>query len=134
MENKKCPVCKEIKSIDFFYSYLCKKRNTNRYSNYCRPCARINSNVRAKKHYQDNKEQKLRYRKEYSKNNPEKIKKLSAKFSKKYREELKECYVAQFAAKSLKCSTKEIHENPELLKAYKNNMNLKRKFRNYGTK
>ncbi len=132
MENKKCPICEKIKTLDKYYKYFSKPRNKHRYSNYCKPCARINAKPRAKKHFEDNKEQKLQYAKDYRKQNPEKIKKLSAKFTKKYRVELKECYVAEFAAKSLKCSTKEIHENPELLQAYKNNMQLKRQIRNYG--
>ena len=129
---KTCPICDTEKTIDEFHSYYSKERQKIRVGNYCKPCARENSKPRAQKHFIENREEKLKYAKEYRKKNPEKIKKLSAKFTKKYREELKECYVAEFAAKSLKCSTKEIHENPELLKAYRNNMKLKREIRNYG--
>ncbi len=134
MENKKCPICEETKTLDNYYKYFSKPRNKYRYSNYCKPCAREDAKPRAKKHFEDNREQKLQYAKDYRKQNPEKIKKLSAKFTKKYREELQDCYVAEFAAKSLKCSTKEIHENPELLQAYRNNLKLKRQIRNYGKK
>lgn len=130
--KKKCPICKEEKTLDNYYRYFSKPRNKYRYGNYCKPCARENSKPRATKHYYDNHKEKLQYHKKYREENKDVIKKRSAYFTKKYREELKECYVAEFAAKSLKCSTKEIHDNPELLKAYKNNMKLKRKIRNYG--
>ena len=134
MENKKCPICEETKTLDNYYKYFSKPRNKYRYSNYCKPCARENAKPRAKKHYYDNYDEKQEYHKNYRANNKDKIKKLSAHFTKKYREELQDCYVAEFAAKSLKCSTKEIHENPELLQAYRNNLKLKRQIRNYGKK
>lgn len=130
--EKKCPICEETKTLDNFYKYYSKARNKHRYSNYCKPCARENAKPRAFKHYYDNREEKQKYHEQYRKENKDKIKKLSAHFTKKYRDELKECYVAEYAAKALKCSTKEIHENPELLNAYKNNMKLKRQIRNYG--
>lgn len=132
MTTKKCPICNQIKSTDEFYKYFSKERNKYRVSNYCITCGRSNSKVRVKKYYHENHEQRLKYHEEYRKNNKDKIKKLSAHFTKKYREELQDCYVAEFAAKSLKCSTKEIHDNPELLQAYKKNMELKRKIRHYG--
>lgn len=134
MQFKICPICKEKKDINEYYKYYSKPRKKNRYSNYCKPCARENSKPRAKKHYYDNYDKKQQYHKEYRANNKDKIKVLSAHFSKKYREELQDCYVAEFASKSLKCSTKEIHNNPDLLEAYRNNMKLKRIIRNHGKK
>lgn len=134
MKEKKCPLCETTKDIIQFYRYFSKPRNKYRYSNYCIPCARENSKVRSKQYFKDNREDRLSYAKNYRLNNQDKIKISSAKFSKKYREELKECYVAEFAAKSLKCSTKEIHDNPELLTAYRNNMQLKRLIKNYAKK
>lgn len=134
METKKCPICEIEKKVSEFHSYFSKSRNKTRIGNYCKVCAKIESNRRAKEHYQKNKSKKKAYAKKYRKENPEKIKKLSSKFTKKYREELQDCYVAEWAAKALKCSTKEIHENTELLEAYRNNMKLKRKIRNYGKK
>lgn len=134
MNTKTCPICQVEKSVDEFYKYFSKSRNKHRISNYCKECGRKNSKVRVKKYFEENKEERLQYAKDYRKANPEKMKKQSAYFNKKYREELKDCYVAEFAAKSLKCSTKEIHENPELLKAYRTNMLLKRKIRNHGKK
>ena len=131
---KKCPVCEETKDLTEFYKYFSKPRNKHRYSNYCKPCAREKAKPRAKKHFEQNKEAKLQYAKDYRKANPEKVKKLSAKFTKKYREELQDCYVAEFAAKSLKCPTDQIHSNPELLQAYRANMKLKREIRKYGKK
>lgn len=132
--HKTCPICKSEKSVDEFHQYFSKPRNKWRLGNYCKPCSRKDAKPRAIKNYQENKEKRKQYAKDYRKNNPEKIKKLSAYFTKKYRVELKECYVAEFASKSLKCTTKEIHENSELLKAYRNNMKLKRQIRNYGKK
>ena len=134
MKTKTCPICKIEKPVSEYHSYFSKARQKNRIGNYCKPCARKESKPRAKKNFEENKEKRLQYAKDYRKKNPHKVKKLSAYFSKKYREELKECYVAEFAAKSLKCSTKEIHNNPDLLQAYKSNMKLKRKIRNYGKK
>lgn len=134
MKTKVCPICKIEKLTNEFRTYFSKARQKNRISNYCIPCGKESARPRAKKYYQENREEKLKYAKNYRANNKDKIKVLSAHFTKKYRIELKECYVAEFAAKSLKCSTKEIHENPELLQAYKNNLLLKRKIRNYGEK
>lgn len=134
MKVKKCPLCNNEKHIDNFHSYFSKVRNKIRIGNYCKPCAREKAKVRAIEYYKKNKETKKEYAKKYREENKDKIKVLSAHFTKKYREELKECYVAEQAAKNLKCSTKEIHENPELLKAYKNNLLIKRQIRNYGTK
>ena len=134
MEKKTCPICKKEKDISQYYKYFSKPRNKYRYSNYCKPCAREKSKPRAKKHFEENRDRKLQYAKDYRVNNKDKVKKLSSYFTKKYREELQDCYVAEFAAKSLKCSTKEIHDNPELLQAYRNNMKLKRLIRNYGKK
>ena len=134
MKTKVCPKCKIEKPVEEFGFYFSKARNKQRVQNYCKSCGKVDKKKRAKEYYQKNKEQKKAYAKKYRKENPEKIKKLSAYFTKKYRVELKECYVAEFAAKSLKCSTKEIHENPELLEAYRNNMLLKRKIRGYGKK
>lgn len=131
---KKCPICNKEKPLSEYYSYFSKARGKYRHGNYCKPCAKEKSKPRAKKHFEENREERLQYAREYRKNNPDKIKALAAKFSKKYREELKECYVAEHAAKVLKCSTKEIHDNPELLEAYRNNMKLKRIIRNHGKK
>lgn len=127
MDSKKCPVCKEIKKADQFYAYFSKVRNTKRLSNYCKPCARIKGNARMKKYYQEHKESRLEYSKEYRKSNPEKIKAKRKKFKKKYRDELHRSYVAEMASKSLKVTTKEIYDNPDLLEAYRANLLLKRK-------
>lgn len=134
MDLKKCPICNELKSISEYHRYFSKERNKYRVGNYCKPCARSEAKPRAKKHFNENRAERLKYAKDYRKKNPEKIRKLSAHFTKKYKEELKDCYVAEYAAKSLKCSTKEIHNNPELLEAYRANMKLKREIRNYGKK
>jgi len=131
-DSKACPICGEEKPIGEFYRYFSKVRGKYRISNYCKPCARAEGNERGKAHYRDNAEQKKQYAKQYRLANPEKIKANSARFTKKYREELKGCYVAEFASKALKCSTKDIHGNPELLEAYRNNMKLKRTIRNHG--
>lgn len=132
MKNKKCPVCQETKSLDHYSKYFSNERNKYRYSSYCTPCSNEKSKGRNKKYYQKNREKKLQYVKEYRKQNLYKVRKMSATFGKKYCEELQDCYVAELAANSLKCSTKEIHDNPELLQAYRNNLKLKRQIRNYG--
>lgn len=134
MKTKVCPVCKVEKSTDNFHSYFSKERQKIRIGNYCKPCSRSRAKIRAKTYYQENKEERKKYAKKYRKENPKKIKKLSAHFTKKYRIELADSYVAEFASKSLGCSTKDIHDNPELLKVYRNNMKLKRIIRNHGKK
>jgi len=129
INEKRCPKCEEIKSVDEYHQYFSKSRKKWRIGNYCKPCARKDSKKRVKIYFEENKEERLRYARDYRKKNPKKVKKLSAYFTKKYREELQDCYVAEFAAKSLKCSTKEIHDNPELLEAYRTNMKIKRKIK-----
>ena len=126
MKTKRCPICETEKKVSEFHSYFSKPRNKTRTGNYCKSCAKTESNRRAKEHYQKNKSKKKDYAKRYRKENQDKLKNR--------RESLEDGYVADKAAKSLKCSTKEIHENPELLEAYRNNMKLKRKIRNYGKK
>lgn len=132
IKTKKCPVCGETKSIDQFYNYFSKERNKTRISNYCKPCSNEKARASLKKSYYHKRDERLKYAREYRKNNPEKIKALSAKFKKQYIERLHDCYVAQQAAKSLKCTIKEVREIPDLLQAYKNNIKLKRIIKNNG--
>lgn len=132
--DKKCPICKLTKPKSEYHKYFSKVRNRYRISNYCKPCGRAKSKIRAKAYYHENQDVRKEYGKYYRKNNKEKIKKLSAHFTRKYRIELKECYVAEQAAKSLKCNTKDIHDNPELMRAYKQNLLLKRKITGYDPK
>lgn len=95
MKFKICPICKHLKSIDEYHSYYSKERQKYRIGNYCKLCARENSNTRAKIHYQKNKERKKQYAKDYrsKEENKEKLSILSRKFKIKYREELQDCYV-----------------------------------------
>ena len=134
MKEKTCPICKETKAVSEYYIYFVKLRNKERVSYCCKKCEYQRSSSNAKKLYQKKRLERLEYAKEYREKNPKKVKESKAKFTKKYREELKECYVAYQASKTLKCSTKEIHDNPELMQAYKNNLQLKRQIRNYGKK
>lgn len=133
---KVCPICKVEKSVDEFHKYWSKSRNKYRYSNYCKPCARENAKPRAQKHFQDNKQAKLQYAKDYRANpeNKDKLYKLSSKFKKQYRTELQACYVAEQAAKALKTTVADIRSTPEILAAYTLNLKIKRKINNYGAK
>ena len=134
MTEKKCPLCNQTKPVSEYYIYFVKARNKERVSYCCRKCEYNRSSANAKKLYQKKKIERLQYAKEYREKNPEKVKNSKAKFTKKYREELKECYVAYQASKTLKCSTKEIYDNPELMKAYKTNLQIKRLIKKNGKK
>lgn len=132
MNDKKCPICKKTKSVDEFNRYFSKDRNKYRISNYCKPCSKIQARDRSNKYYQLNKEKRKEYQIQYRKKNPEKVKELKSKFKKIYVKNLQNCYVSEMASRFFKCSIKQIKENPELLKTYKINLQIKRKIKRNG--
>ena len=93
--HKVCPICKENKAVEEYHQYFSKSRNKCRIGNYCKPCARVSSKLRSAKYFEENKEARLQYAKDYRANpaNDEKRAVLAKKFKTKYREELKDCYV-----------------------------------------
>jgi DNA polymerase II small subunit/DNA polymerase delta subunit B len=130
---KKCPICKEVKPHDQYHSYWSKERKTTRIGNYCKPCARENSRKRAKEYFEEHKDERLQYAKEYRKKNKDKIRVQRRKFEVKYRKELQDCYAAEMCSKMLKCTIAEVREHPEILEAWKANVKLKRKIRCHET-
>jgi uncharacterized protein YlaI len=130
MKNKKCPICNEIKTIDNFRVYLNKKTNNKKVFSYCIPCEKKKSIERSKKSYIKNREKTLEYKRINRKKYDEQIKGLKEK----YRNELRDSYVAEVLSKKLKCSKQEIYNNPELLQSYKNILKIKKIIKEHGTK
>lgn len=111
MEKKLCPICQIEKPIEDYYRCFSKERNKYRVGNYCKPCARINANERAKKYYQDHKEKVLHYQ------NVE-CKEWKLKRDKEHREELADRYVLVKLKQSLKGeSNKNMRLFPEMIEA-----------------
>ncbi len=113
--KKKCPICKKEKPLSEYYTYYCKERNKHRVSNYCRECAREMGRERAKKHYHDNREQKLKYAQKYRQENKEQIK----LYFKKQRERLSDVYLKNKINATLKIKSKDTEKCPELIEAYR---------------
>lgn len=134
MMTKICPICNIEKSTSDFPSYFSKERQKYRIVNYCKPCGRNEAKPRAMKNYQENIVVRKRYAKEYraNTNNKDKIKKLSKKFKVKYREELKPCYLRDQLKQRHGFDNKSLHENPEIVEAYRLQLSIKRKLKNNG--
>ena len=128
---KKCPICNKEKTLDNYYSYYSKQRNKYRVSNYCKPCARENSKPRAKKYFENNREEKLQYAKDYraDPNNKKKLEVLRKRFKKKYSRELKDCYLRDQLKRKHGIENELLHENPEIVEVYKNQLLIKRKLK-----
>jgi hypothetical protein len=77
--TKKCPNCKEIKTLDNFY---CSKKE-KKFRSWCKECYKKIS----KKYYQENREKINQYQKKYYK---EHNKKYYIEYNKKYRKENRE--------------------------------------------
>lgn len=129
--HKVCPICKENKSVEEYHQYFSKSRNKYRVGNYCKPCARINSNVRAKKYFEENKEARLQYARNYRANpaNDEKRAVLSKKFKTKYREELQDCYVRDRLTQDDNIPNYVSRSIPEIVEAKRISIKIKRKIK-----
>jgi hypothetical protein len=128
---KKCPICNKNKPINDYHTYFSKSRGKIRIGNYCKPCAKVSANRRAKEYYKLNKETRLVYAKLY-RNDPKNkliIKEKKAEFVKKYRATLHDCYAAEICARMLKKDITTVRANPELLEVYKQNLKIKRKIK-----
>lgn len=131
METKICPICGIEKPISEYHSYYSKERQKHRIGNYCKPCARINANERAKIHFQNNREAKLQYSRDYraDEKNKEKLKVLSIRFKQKYREELQDCYVRDRLSMENNIPTSYSRLNPEIVEAKRLQIKIKRKLK-----
>lgn len=128
LKIKVCPICKMPVQLRFYSFYFSKSRNRYRPQNYCNDCQKWINKKRAADYFQKHKQERLQYAKDYRANadNKEKLKKISAFFKVKYREELQDCYVADLLAKRMKVSAKDVREHPFLLDIYKAYLKLKR--------
>lgn len=131
METKLCPICGTLKYITEYHTYFSKERNKLRVGNYCKPCARIEANVRAKMHYENNKESKLQYSRDYraDSKNRDKLRVLSTKFKQKYREELKDCYVRDRLNIDNNIPTSFSIEHPEIVETKRLQIKIRRKIK-----
>lgn len=110
MKKKLCPICKIEKPIEDYNRYFSSVRNKYLIGNYCKPCARKESNERSKKYYQDNKEKKLKYEKER--------KEWKLKDAQKHRDALSDRYVLMQLKQTLKGeSSKDMRLFPEMIEA-----------------
>ena len=128
-QTKICPKCGKSKPIEAFHSYFSKSRNKRRIGNYCKDCARKESNKRAKAHYRANVEKKKQYGKQYRADNKEKIKADRPKYKKAYREKLQDCYVRELLVTRSNISPEFIEENPEIIETKRLQLKLKRKLK-----
>lgn len=128
---KKCPACKICKPIQDFDRYYSKIRGHYRIGNYCKPCRLEISKVRATKYYLEKREERKAYAREYRAKecNREKIKKLSAEFKKKYRDELKDCYVRDRLNVDNDIPVYISHQVPEIVESKRLHIKIKRKLK-----
>lgn len=131
MENKTCPRCKENKLVSEYHVYFSRERGKNRIANYCKPCAKIVSCKNAKKNYQENKDKKLEYAKEYRKKNACRIKKQRPIYKKKQIEELQNCYVRELLTTKNGVDPNFIQDNPEILQTKRIQLKIKRKLKSF---
>jgi hypothetical protein len=129
--HKVCPICKENKEVSQYPTYFSKARGKHRIGNYCKPCGRNEAKPRAIKHYQDNREYKLQYSKDYRANpdNKEKLKKLELHFKKKYREELQDCYIRDVLSTRYDIPVEVSRQMPEIVEAKRLQIKIRRKIK-----
>ena len=129
--HKVCPICKINKEVTDYHTYFSKSRNKHRIGNYCKPCSRNESKPRAIKNYQDNREKKKQYSKDYRANpdNQEKLKKLKLHFKKKYREELKDCYIRDVLANRCNIPVEVSRQIPEIVETKRLQIKIRRKIK-----
>lgn len=129
--HKVCPICKENKAVEEYHQYFSKSRNKCRIGNYCKPCARVSSKVRSAKYFEENKEARLQYAKDYRANpaNDEKRAVLAKKFKTKYREELKDCYVRDRLTQDDNIPNYVSKSIPEIVEAKRISIKIKRKIK-----
>lgn len=129
--HKICPICNENKPVEEYHQYFSKSRNKYRIGNYCKPCARENSKVRVKKYFEENKEARLQYARDYRANpkNDEKRAVLAKKFKTKYREELQDCYVRDRLTQDDKIPNYVSKSIPEIVETKRISIKIERKIK-----
>lgn len=131
METKRCPICGETKSLDEYHSYYSKARGKTRIGNYCKACAKVSSLIRAKQHYQDNKEAKKEYARAYriKEENLEKVKSWQSRAKIRHRENLQDCYVRDLLTQKKRMSLADIESMPEIVETKRLQIKIKRKIK-----
>lgn len=131
LKEKRCPLCDKVKPVKMFGSYYSKSRGKYRIQNYCKDCEKPEKNRRSAEYYERNKEKVKAYARSYRRN-PKYIprrKKLEARFKVKYRQELKDCYVADAIAQKIGVSATEVRKVPGLIEVERTRIQLIRKIR-----
>ncbi|SHE58057.1 hypothetical protein [Dysgonomonas macrotermitis] len=131
METKRCPICLQTKNITEYYSYYSKSRAKNRISNYCKPCGKSSSLIRAKRHYQNNIEEKKIYAKAYQANpeNREKVKRWRTDAKIRHRKNLQNCYVRELLRTRNNLTNADIESIPEIVETKRLQVKIKRKLK-----
>lgn len=128
---KRCPICKESKPLSDFDFYYSKERNKHRPQNYCKVCQKPRKKELSSEYYKKNCEARKQYATDYRANpiHKPKRKKVEQYFKKKYREELQDCYVADYVSRTLGITVKQVRETEGLIEAYKAKLKLIRKIK-----
>jgi hypothetical protein len=131
ISSKVCPLCKIEKDLTNFGKYFSKERQKYRIQNYCKSCEKEEKKKRSAIYYQENKEERKQYQKQHRANpkNKEKLKAVSQKLKKKYREELKDCYVRDRLTQDNKIPNYVSRELPEIVEAKRLQIKIKRKLK-----
>lgn len=129
MQTKKCPKCGFEKDVGCFHAYFSKSRNKYRIGNYCKECAKKLSNIIAKDHYLENREEKLKYASNYRENNKEKINRNRNFYRQKHRANLQDCYVRELLVTRHNLSIEMLNKNPELVQSRRLIIRIKRKLK-----
>lgn len=129
---KTCPICKISKSLSDYDHYFSKERKKYRPQSYCKACQPAENRKRSLDYFQKNNDKRLQYAKDYRANpdNKGKLKKLSRKFKKQYREELQDCYVRELLVTKNKVKKEHIQKLPEIVETKRLQIKIKRKLKN----
>lgn len=122
--HKKCPVCKITKARDQYYEYWSKARGAYRIDSRCKSCSYDYCKPARKKWFIKNREFAIQRMLEWGKANEEKMKQYQYEFNKNCVKEAKGGYLNKLFKRYTGLEPK---ENPELVKAYKNQLLIKRK-------
>lgn len=126
---KKCPICKKEKDVTEYDKYWSGSRNKYRVQGYCKECKEVDACKRAKKHYQDNRMEKLKYAKQYREENKEKIREYKKYKKRQYIKDLHPVYVAEQASATLGLPQRVVSEDDEIMRTYKNILKIKRRIK-----
>lgn len=123
---KRCPDCGIEKELFEYDHYFDKTRNKLRPQAACKTCYPERNRKNALRYYALNQETEKLKRKEYRKNNADKIKADRPKYKKRQIEKLQNWYVKELLITRNNVSKELIEEVPEIIEAKRASLKLKR--------